>query len=77
MDCKELLYCAQYHILFYLKNNFKTFIMSPVTILLSALTLSTLSKIFSRQHIEIFFLIFPRKQVLTFYANCLQWRQFS
>ena len=26
---------------------------------------------------EIFFLIFPRKQVLTFHANCLQWRQFA
>ena len=36
------------------------------------LTLSTLGKIFSRLHNEIFFLIFPRKQVLTFYANCLQ-----
>ena len=23
------------------------------------------------------FLIFPRKQVLTFHANCLQWRQFA
>ena len=23
------------------------------------------------------FLMFPRKQVLTFYANCLQWRQFA
>ena len=32
------------------------------------LTLSTLVKIFSRQHIEIFFLIFPRKQDLTFHA---------
>ena len=37
-----------------------------------SLTLSTLGKIFSRQHLEIFFLIFPRKQDLTFHANCLQ-----
>ena len=28
-------------------------------------------KNFSRQHFEIFFLIFPRKQTLTFHANCL------
>ena len=34
-------------------------------------------KIFSRRHFEIFFLIFPRKQVLTFHANCLHWRQFA
>ena len=37
--------------------------------------LSTLDKIFSRQHTEIFFLFFPRKQDLTYHANCLQWRQ--
>ena len=36
------------------------------------LTLSTLSKIFSRRHIEIYFLTFLRKQDLTFHANCLQ-----
>ena len=43
------------------------------------LTLSTLGKIFCRRHtcIEIFFLIFPRKQVLTFLANFLHWRQFA
>ena len=41
------------------------------------LTLSTLGIIFSRRHIEIFSLIFPRKQDLTFYVNCLQWRQFA
>ena len=35
------------------------------------LMLSTGGKIFSRQHIEIFFLIFPRKHDLTFHANCL------
>ena len=39
--------------------------------------LSTLGKIFSRQHIEIFFLIFPRRQDLTFHADCLQWRHFA
>ena len=33
---------------------------------------STLGKIFSRRHIEIIFLFFPRKQALTFHANCLQ-----
>ena len=38
---------------------------------LPALTLSTLGKIFSRQHIEIFFLFFPRKMDLLFHANCL------
>ena len=48
----------------------------PVENIQSFLTLSTLGEIFSR-HIEIFFLIFPRKQVLTFHANCLQWRQFA
>ena len=32
---------------------------------------------FSRQQIDDIFLIFPRKQDLTFYANCLQWRQFA
>ena len=41
------------------------------------LTLSTPGKNFSRRHFEIFFLIFPRKQNLTFHANCLQWRQFA
>ena len=38
---------------------------------LPALTLSTLGKIFSRLHIEIFFLFFPRKMDLLFHANCL------
>ena len=33
------------------------------------LTLSILAKIFSRQHIEVCFLIFPRKQDLTFHAS--------
>ena len=40
-------------------------------------SLSMLGKIFSRRHIKIFFLIRLRKQVLTFQANCLQWRQFA
>ena len=35
---------------------------------------STLGKISSRRHFEIFF---PRKRVLTVYANFLQWRQFA
>ena len=38
---------------------------------------STLGKIFSRLHTDIFFLIFSRKQDLTFHANCLCWRQFG
>ena len=37
---------------------------------------STLGKIFSRLHTEIFF-FFSRKQDLTFHANCLHWRQFA
>ena len=41
------------------------------------LMLSSLGKIFSRQHFKIFLLFFPRKQNLTFHANCLQWRQFA
>ena len=42
------------------------------------LMFTMLGKIFSRQRIEIFFFpIVPRKQVLTFHANCLQWRQFA
>ena len=43
--------------------------------LIDWLTLSTLGKIFSRRHFEIFFPVFfflPRKQVLTFHENCLQ-----
>ena len=40
------------------------------------LTYTTLGK-FSRWHIDSIFLIFPRKQDLTFHANCLQWRQFA
>ena len=40
-------------------------------------TLGTLQKNFSGQHFEICFLIFSRKHVLTFHANCLHWRQFA
>ena len=40
------------------------------------LTLSTLGKNFSRRHFK-YFSYFPRKQVLTFHANCLHWRQFA
>ena len=36
------------------------------------LTLSTLGKIFSRWHIEIFFLFFLRNRDLTFLAKCLE-----
>ena len=32
---------------------------------------------FSRWQIDEIFLFFPRKQDLTFYANCLHWRQFA
>ena len=36
----------------------------------SHLTISTLGKIFSRQYFDFFFLIFPRKQDLTFHGTC-------
>ena len=36
---------------------------------------SMLGKIFRRHFIQIFFLIVPRKQVLTLHAKCFQWRQ--
>ena len=39
------------------------------------LTLSTLGYNFRRWHFGIIF--FPRKQILTFHANCLQWTQFE
>ena len=42
-----------------------------------ALTLSTLGKIFPQATVWNIFLIFPRKQDLTFHANCLHWRQFA
>ena len=38
------------------------------------LTLSTLGEIFSSQHTEIFFLIFPKTHILTFHADCLHCR---
>ena len=41
----------------------------------SCLILSSLGKIFSRRHFEIFYFVFPRKQDLKFHANCLHWRQ--
>ena len=42
------------------------------------LTLSILGKTFSRRYLEIFYYdYFPRKQDLTFHANCLRWRQFA
>ena len=41
------------------------------------LTLSTLGNIYSRQQIRDIFLICPRKQDLTFHANCFQWGQFA
>ena len=37
-----------------------------------AFMLSTLGKIFSRLHFEIFFLFFPEKEDLTFHANCFK-----
>ena len=40
-----------------------------------SLTFSTVGKNFSRWHIEIFVLIFSRKQDLTFHANCLHFSQ--
>ena len=51
-------------------------IKSFAAVVNSALTLSTLGKKFSRQHFEIFFFFFffHRRQVLTFHANCLQWK---
>ena len=42
----------------------------------TVMTHSTLGKMFDRRHFEIFS-YFPRKQDLTYHANCLQWRQFA
>ena len=39
--------------------------------------LALLAKFSADNILKYFFLIFPWKQVLTFYANCLQWRQFA
>ena len=44
---------------------------------LSRIPVVNLLGLFSRQQIDDIFLIFPRKQVLTFHANWLQWRQFA
>ena len=41
------------------------------------LTATTLSVNLADDKLMIFFLIFPRKQGLTFLANCHQWRQFA
>ena len=45
--------------------------MSSSAVVIGALTLSTLGKIFSRKHAEIFFLFFPYNLVLMFHVNCL------
>ena len=39
-----------------------------------SLTLNTLGKTFSRRTLKYVSYCFPRKQGLTFHANCLQWR---
>ena len=44
---------------------------------INALSPSTMGKSFSRQHFKIFFIRSPKKQVLTFHAECLHWRQFA
>ena len=41
------------------------------------LTFSMLRKIFSRRHIELLFIFFPRKHVSTSHANCPKCRQFA
>ena len=50
---------------------------TPECNVMQDLTFCMLGKNFSRRHLEIFFFIFPRKQYMTFHANCLQWRQFA
>ena len=45
--------------------------LSDITSYANILLLSMMGKIFSGRHVEIIFFIFPRKQVLTFHANCL------
>ena len=65
-------------VLFSLKNNKSENRSLSATIFFSTLTLNTLGRSFGRLHIEIsFFFIFPRKQDLTFHANCLHWRKFA
>ena len=65
--------CCHYHYL--LPMSF--FCVSLLNNMVVCLTLNTLGKIFSRRHIKIVFLIFPRKEDLTFHANCLHQRQFA
>ena len=62
--------------IFRVNNNFPSEAVAVMSQTAMILTLSTLGKIFSRQHFKTFFL-FSRKQDLTFHANCLQWRQFA
>ena len=62
--------CAAWSIFFVHISNFASLANSNACILM----LRALSKIFSRWHFEIFLLFF---QDLTFYANCLFWRQFA
>ena len=42
-----------------------------------SLAFSTLWTNAADDKLIIFFLFFPRKQNLTFYANCFHWRQFA
>ena len=61
------------------------FIISPpmalplqcIIITVTSLKLSTLGKKIQQTTFCNVFLIFPRKQDLTFHANCLHWRQFA
>ena len=54
--------------------SFAAVVISPVR--LQGITCTTLDK-FSRWKIDDIFGIFPRKQDLTFYADCLHWWQFA
>ena len=51
--------------------------MFPAAVVLSALMLSTLGKLFSRQHSDIFFLFFEQETGSEFHANCLHWKQLA
>ena len=57
-----------------IKMSFAAVVISPVR--LQGITCTTLDK-FSRWKIDDIFGIFPRKQDLTFYADCLHWWQFA
>ena len=46
--------------------------MLSASTMIGALTFRMLGKNFSRRYFEIFFLFFPRKQDLSFYANCIR-----